>query len=121
MRPPQASARIVCNRSRSADGFWPGFLEPVGRSRRLVGAVAGLRPVGGSRDVANGDGNDSVWIPHRERIVGRVLAEPSHTVFVALVIVRPDIDVAGRGIIAETFKLTDDCLVLGPARCQSVC
>src|SRR3954468_18189320 len=96
---PQVMKRDLADRLR------PGGLDPVGGRRRLVVAVAGLRPIGRRRDVADRDGDDAGRVPNREGILRHVLAEAGDRVLVALVIVRPDIDVAGRRIVAEAFEL----------------
>src|SRR5712691_10881308 len=97
--PAESGRGNYCLRCRkrdgSAHGLRPGLLDPVGRRGRLVVALAGLRPVCRRRDVADRNGDDPVGVPGRERVFRIVLAEPGDRVLVALVVVRPDVEIAG--------------------------
>src|SRR6185312_9766639 len=88
-RPPGAGAVVIVTMSRATAGsglrLRPGLLDPVGRGGRLVVAVAGLGPMGRRRDVADGDRDDPIRVPDRERIFRNVLAEAGDRVLVALV------------------------------------
>src|SRR6516225_4705372 len=93
----------------------PGLIDPrVGRGRVAFG------PPGRRGDVADRDRYDAVRVKDRERVFGYVLAETDHRVLVALVVVGPDVDVAGRSRIAQAFELTDDRIVVRPAAHQTV-
>src|SRR5262245_26491713 len=107
-----ASARLARLRPRG--------LDPVRRRRRLVMAMARLRPIRRCGDVADRDCDDPVGIPDRERIVRQALAEAGDSVLVALVVVWPDVDIARRRIHAQAFELADDRFLLGPAADQLV-
>ena len=74
-----------------------------------------LGPVGWRGDVPDGNGDDGIGIPDREVILGKVLAHPDHRILVSLVVVRPDVDVAGRRIQSQALQLADDRVVVRPA------
>jgi len=93
-------------------------LPPVGRSGRLVVAMAGLGPIPRRRDVADRDRDDPIGIPGHERILRIALAEPGDRVLVALVIVGPDVEITRRGVEPEALELADDRLVVRPAAGQ---
>src|SRR5262249_50187413 len=119
-RPPRTGAAdVVATLTRikrnSARRLGPSLLDPVGGSGRLVVPFAGLGPIPWRGDVANGNSDDPVGVPGRERVIRQVFAEPGHRVLIALVVVGPDVDVARGRIHAEAFELADDRLVLRPA------
>jgi hypothetical protein len=66
--------------------------------------MSGLRPIRGRRDIAHGDGDNAVEVPANERIVRVILAEPGDRVLVALVIIRANVEVAGRRIHSEPLQ-----------------
>src|SRR6516225_10271938 len=106
--------RGLPGRGSCSDGG-PSLIDPrVGR-----GWVA-LGPSGRCRDVADRNRNDAVGVENRERIFTYVLAKADHGVLVALVIVRPDVDVAAWSRIAQALELTDDRIVVRPAAHQAV-
>src|SRR5207249_280434 len=67
----------------------PGLVDPGVRRGRLA-----LGPTWRRRDVSNRDGDDTVRVEDRERVLRHVLAEADDRLLVALVVVRPDVDVA---------------------------
>src|SRR5215468_4615881 len=93
----------------------PGLIDPgIGR-----GGVA-LWPARRRRDVPDGNGDDPVRIEDGERILRHVLAEARDRVLVALVVVRPDVDVPARPRDHHSLELADDGIVIGPAARQLV-
>src|SRR5215510_12144441 len=86
-------------------------LPVISASARL----ARLRPLRRCGDVADRDCDDPVGIPDRERIVRQALAEAGDSVLVALVVVRPDVEIARRRMYTQAFELADDRILLGPA------
>src|SRR5260370_32155628 len=121
--PEMARARVLAATAKRGGlaGLGPSGIEPVGGCGRFVMAVARLRPIWRRCDVADRNGDDPVWIPNREWIIRQVLAEPGDGVLVALVIVRPDVEIAGWRIHAEAFELADDGLLFGPSADELVC
>src|SRR5438034_1957518 len=83
----------------------PGLVDPgIGPS-----VVTGRRrPPRRRRDVADRDRDDPVGIEDLERVVWRVHAEPGHSILVALVVVRPDMDVTRRPGDGRPFQEADE-------------
>jgi len=66
------------------------------------------------RDVADRNRDDPVGIEDLERVVRRVHAESGHGVLVALVVVRPDVQITRRPGDGRPFQKADEGLVVGP-------
>src|SRR6266446_5308475 len=112
-RPGAGVSSAYARRLGSHGCLRPGGLDPVRSRGRLVVGSARLWPAERRRDVADRNRDDPVRIPGGELVLRQVLAEPGHRVLVGLV-VGPHVEIARRGIHAESLELADDRLVLGP-------
>ena len=80
--------------------------------------VPGFGQLGGAVMSRIGYRDDRLRIPNREFVLGIVLGHPDDRVFVSLVVVGPDVDVAGRRIHPHALEHGDDDVILRPSADQ---